>query len=317
MIRRLLCFLLALVCFPYTAFAESVSVPESSGFVVSDLDAEDPEKPADYPPAEYEFTGKRLCAAYSSDTVIYSIESFTIDNALCLLTKVWVRDPQRQIRKVNAPWGKSLSNPLKLAQQIPETVLATNASGYITKQYPDIPESYPGVPSDYFFTTLGSLVITDGEILRNLEGVPFYGLALSENGIELFRGADNEMVLASSPRQTWAFFESCAMMVNGEDVLPEEGAWPMAREQHPRTVLARVNRNNYLMLHVPNRQDSHGLSLYQINRFFMRNFETEWVYNLDGGYSTALICKTQEKNARLTRIAPNRQPAADILCITD
>ena len=86
MIRRLLCFLLALVCFPYAAFAESVSVPESSGFVVSDLDAEDPEKPADYPPAEYEFTGKRLCAAYSSDTVIYSIESFTIDNALCLLT---------------------------------------------------------------------------------------------------------------------------------------------------------------------------------------------------------------------------------------
>ena len=175
----------------------------------------------------------------------------------------------------------------------------------------------PGSPSDYYNTTLGSLVITDGEILRSLEGVPFYGLALSENGIELFRGADNEMVLASSPRQTWAFFESCAMMVNGEDVLPEEGAWPMAREQHPRTVLARVNRNNYLMLHVPNRQDSHGLSLYQINRFFMRNFETEWVYNLDGGYSTALICKTQEKNARLTRIAPNRQPAADILCITD
>ena len=107
------------------------------------------------------------------------------------------------------------------------------------------------------------------------------------------------------------------MMVNGEDVLPEEGTWPMAREQHPRSVLARVNRNNYLMLHVPNRQDSHGLSLYRINQFFMRNFKTEWVYNLDGGYSTALIYKTQDKKARLTRLAPNRQPVADILCITE
>ena len=317
MIRRLLCFLLVLSCFPYAAFAEGGSVPESSGFVVTDLDQPDPENTAVFPPAEYEFTGKRVYADYASDTVIYSIESFTLDSVPCLLTKVWVRDPERQIRKVNAPWGKGLSNPLKLAEQIPETVLATNASGYITKQYPDIPESYPGVPSDYYFTTLGSLVITDGEILRNLEGVPFYGLALSENGIDLYRGADNGMVLASSPRQTWAFFESCAMMINGEDLLPEEGAWPMAQENHPRTVLARVNRNNYLMLHVPNRQDSHGLSLYRINRFFMRNFETEWVYNLDGGYSTALIYKTQGKNPRLTRVAPNRQPAADILCITE
>ena len=61
------------------------------------------------------------------------------------------------------------------------------------------------------------------EILRNLEGVPFYGLALSENGIDLYRGADNGMVLASSPRQTWAFLESCAMMrqgKNGSEGLP-------------------------------------------------------------------------------------------------
>ena len=41
------------------------------------------------------------------------------------------------------------------------------------------------------------------------------------------------------------------------------------------------------------------------------------VYNLDGGYSTVLIYKSQEKKARLTRLAPNRQPVADILCITE
>ena len=317
MIRRFLCFLTVFLFCLSAVCAESGSGPESSGFMVTDLDLSAPEDEAFFPPEEYGFSGKRISAQYESDTVKYTIESFTLDSIPCLLTKVWVRDPQRQIRKANAPWGESLASPLDLANQIPETVLATNASGYITKQYPDIPENYPGEPSDYFFTTLGSLVITDGEILRNLEGVPFYGLALSGDGIELYRGADNEMVLASSPRQTWAFFESCAMMVNGEDVLPEEGTWPMAREQHPRSVLARVNRNNYLMLHVPNRQDSHGLSLYRINQFFMRNFKTEWVYNLDGGYSTALIYKTQDKKARLTRLAPNRQPVADILCITE
>ena len=296
MIRRLACLLLALVCCAGAAAGE--------------------ENAAVYPPAEYEFS-KRVYTRYESDTLIYTIESFTINNVPCLLTKIWVQDPERQIRKVNAPWGESLAHPLDLAEQIPEAVLATNASGYITKTYPDLPEGYPGESADYFYTTLGSVVVTDGEVLRDLEGVPFWGLALTDDGITLYRGADNADVLAANPRQTWAFFESCAMQVNGEDTLPEEGTWPMAREQHPRSVLARVNRNNYLMLHVPDREDSWGLSLYRINRFFFDYFETEWVYNLDGGYSTALIYKTQEKNARLRRLVPNRQQVADILCFTE
>jgi len=292
--RRFLSLLLAFLCLPCAVLADELTV---------------------FPPETYEFS-KRISVSHESETLIYSVESFTLDTVPCLLTKIWVRDPARQIRKANAPWGQSLGNPLTLAEEIPETMLATNASGYITRQYPELPESYPGSPEDYYFTTLGSLVITDGEILRNLEGVPFYGLALSDDGITLYRGEDNEAVLATSPRQTWAFFENCAMMENGEDLLPEKGAWPMAREQHPRTVLARVNRNNYLLLHVPNREDSWGLTLYRINLFFQKNFETEWVYNLDGGYSSALILR-DEKTGRLIRYAPNRQPVADVLCVTD
>ena len=302
MIRRFFCLLLALLC----------ALGAAAGGESAAVSGED----AVFPPMEYDFV-KRQSARYESDTLIYSIESFTLDNVLCLLTKVWVRDPERQIRKVNAPWGQSLAHPLNLARQLPETVLATNASGYITKTYPDLPEGYPGVPEDYYYTTLGSVVVTDGEVLRCLEGVPFWGLALASDGITLYRGADNSEVLASDPRQTWAFFEQCAMQVDGESTLPEEGQWPMAKEQHPRSVIARVNRNNYLMLHVPNREDSHGLSLYRINRFFSAHFETEWVYNLDGGYSTALICRKQEKNARLRLLVPNRQQVADILCFTE
>ena len=308
MSRRFLCLLLALLC----ALPSLAGGEVSTGFVVTDENT-------DYPPMEYEPLpfSTRKSVVYESDTLIYTIESFRLDTVTCLLTKVWVKDPERQIRKANAPWGESLANPLDLAKQVPGAVLATNASGYITRTYPEIPENYPGESQDYYFTTLGSLVITDGEILRRLDGVPFWGLALSDNGITLYRGTDNETVLASQPVQTWSFYETCAMQVGGVDVLPEEGTWPMAKEHHPRSVIARVNRNNYLMLHVPNREDSYGLSLYRINRFFSAHFEPEWVYNLDGGWSTALIYKTQEKNARLTRLAPNWQPVADILCFTE
>ncbi len=312
--RRLLCFLLVLLC-----FLPAVPAGGESGLEMTDLELPEPGTEPVFPPAEYSYTGKRVSEHFESDTLIYTIESLTLDSVPCMLTKIWVRDPERQIRKVNAPWGvkPGTAGTLKLARQIPETMLATNASGYITRQYPDIPESYPGSPEDYYYTTLGSLVITEGEILRNLEGVPFYGLALSGDGITLYRGADNDLVLATSPRQTWAFFENCAMQVSGEDLLPEEGTWPMAKERHARSVLARVNRNNYLLFHVPNREDSYGLSLYRINLFFLRNFETEWVYNLDGGHSASLVYKPQKKNAGLKLLLPNWQPVADILCITE
>ena len=281
----------------------------AAGFAVS-------EEQTVYPPAEYEFS-RREYARYESKTLIFTIETFNMDAAKCVLTKVWVQDPARQIRKANADWGKSLAAPKDLAKKVPGAVLVTNASGYVTKAYPDLPENYPGNVGQYYFTTLGSLVITDGKILRELEGVPFYGLALSEDGITMYRGTDNSFVLATEPTQTWAFFETCAMQENGEDLLPEEGAWPMAKEKHARTVIARVNRNNYLMLHIPYGAELPGLSLYRINAFFSENFETEWVYNLDGGYSTSLFYKPQKKNATLFRLVPNVQQVADILCFTE
>ena len=304
MIRRIVCLALVLLC--------GLSACPARGEIVS----EETDGVAEYPPMVYDYA-QRKYDSYTSDTLIYTIETFNMSGTKCVLTKIWVKDPARQIRKANAPWKKDLADPKLLTAQVPGAVLSTNASGYITRIYPDIPETYPGVPSDYYYTTLGSLVITDGEILRELEGVPFYGLALSENGISLYRGADNALVLATEPRQTWAFFEPCAMQVNGEDLLPEEGIWPMAKEKHARTILARVNRNNYLMLHVPYGKALRGLSLYQVNAFFSAHFQTEWVYNLDGGYSTALIYKPQTKNARLERLVPNVQQVADILCFTE
>ncbi len=305
MIRRFCCLLLIFACFLGSACAEGLPAA-----VVSD-----DEEPAEYPPAEYEFTKSRV-ARYASDTLTYTIESFTLDSVHCYLTKIWVKDPARQIRKANAPWKQKLSKPLSLAGGIKTAMLAANASGYITKRYPDIPESYPGTSEDYFYTTLGSLVITEGEVLRNLEGVPFYGLALNEDGITLYRGADNRAVLAAQPSQTWAFFEPCAMQVNGEDVLPEEGTWGLADYRFPRTILARVNRNNYLLLHVRENKTSPGLSLHRLSRFFSRHFTTEWIYNLDGGPSSCLMCR-KNKNARMVFVAQNGQEIADIIFFTE
>ena len=93
MIRRLLCFLLAALCCLGAACAGGES--GSSGLEVTDLD------PADlpvFPPEEYGFS-KRVYTRYESETLVYTIESFTLDSVPVLLTKLWVKDPERQIRK--------------------------------------------------------------------------------------------------------------------------------------------------------------------------------------------------------------------------
>ena len=320
MIRRLVCLLLVLLCAISPCLAEepAVSFPEPDSAVV-------------YPPEEFEFlkrvyaAGEKKIASYESETVSYLIESFNMEGTKCILTRVWVQDPARQFRKANAEWGAGLANVKDLGRKVKGAVLVTNASGYITKGYPDVPANYPGSPSDYYNTTLGSLVITDGEILRELEGVPFCGLALSEEGISMYRGADNSFVLATNPTQTWAFFEVCAMQENGTDLLPEEKDLvtdkdkELVKMKHARTVLARINRNNYVFLHIPYGTAYRGMNLYRINEFFFEHFDAEWVYNLDGGYSSSLYyCnQPQKKNAALTLVVPHTQKVADVLCITE
>jgi hypothetical protein len=245
------------------------------------------------------------------------MEKMKMEGEICYLTRIWVKDPANQIRKATSPWKKDVAYPDRIVRQIPETVLAINGSGFVSPLYPWIPEDYPGVSKDYHYTPLGSVAVTDGEVLRNLEGVPFWGLALTADGITLYRGADNAGVLAEKPSQTWAFFENAVMQVNGENLLPEEGTSPLVQEKHTRTILARINRNNYVLMNVIEYGNSRGASLYWLNDYFSEHFRAEWVYNLDGGYSSSLIYRTQEKKPRLIRHVVNRQGIMDILCFTE
>ncbi|MBP5726999.1 MAG: hypothetical protein J6Y48_07975, partial [Clostridia bacterium] len=99
-------------------------------------------------------------------------------------------------------------------------MLAINGSGFVSPQYPEIPDNYPGTSEYYYYTPLGSLTVTDGEVFRNLENVPYYGLALDADGLQMYVNADNEEVLATNPSQTWSFYTNCPMLLDNEDILP-------------------------------------------------------------------------------------------------
>ena len=250
---------------------------------------------------------------YDSPTLKYTVESFTMDGEKCYLSRIWVQEPERQIRKATADWEENVIRPAFLAEKIPEAVLVINGSGFVSPIYPGIPDSYPGVSSDYDYTPLGSLTITDGEIFRNLKGVAYYGLALNEDGIQMYTGADNEEVLATSPKQTWSFYEECPMLRDNVDLLPEN--WRFADRMAARTIIARLDRNNYLILNVT-KEKKHGLTLRRTVQFFQENFTAEWVYNLDGGPSSALLCWVKDRG-KLKTLAGGTAKVADIMAFTE
>ncbi|MBQ9210945.1 MAG: phosphodiester glycosidase family protein [Clostridia bacterium] len=241
-----------------------------------------------FPPREYAFDHKAY-REYDSETLKYKIETFLVQGVRCYLTKVWVQDPARQIRKATSDWKKNIQLPKNMAAKIPGAALAINGSGYWNPTYRDVPGDYPGEVSDYYYTPWGSLTVTDGEVYRQLD-LPYYGLTLEADGLHMYTGQAPAEVLAANPSQTWSFRNYCPMWQDGQDLLPAD--WSFAAAKARRTVIGRVDRNNYLLLNVTN-EGRAGLTLHEVNDFFQEYFQVEWLYDLDGGPSSALLARKQ------------------------
>ncbi len=264
------------------------------------------------PLREYAFSGK-VKRSYDSETLKYTVESFRLGGETCYLSKIWMQDPGKQIRKAASEWKKNLMRPVHMAQLIPEAALVINGSGYVSPTYPWIPEDYPGESRDYFYTPLGSLTVTDGEVYRHLEGVPYTGLTLEADGLHMYMGESPETVLAAAPLQTWSFYVECPLILDDRILTPE--GWEFADKKARRTVIGRADANNYLILTVTNER-SLGLSLHKVNAFLTENFDLEWAYNLDGGPSSALICRNRGSR-KLKTVAGGSARDVDIMAFTE
>jgi len=264
------------------------------------------------PPRDYAFQGE-VKQTYDTQTLKYSIEMFTHLEARCYVTKLWMADPGAQIKKATAKWEENLMFPSEMGKKVPGAALVINGSGYVSPVFPDIPENYPGKSKNYFYTPLGSLTITNGEIFRNLEGVPFYGLTLQEDGLHMHVGEDNEAVLAQHPTQTWSFYERCPMIQDHQSIL--DTTWKFANTRAIRTIIAKMDANNYIILTVTHKT-SPGLTLVDCVDFLMTTFDPEWAYDLDGGPSSALLYRNVGKKT-LKTLYGNNSKDADIMAFVE
>lgn len=259
----------------------------------------------------YAFSGK-VVASYDTPTLRYTVESFYYQYASCYVAKIWMADPGRQIRKGTANWEVDLELPSEMAKDVPGAALVINGSGYVSPQFPWIPENYPGVSEDYHYTPLGSLTITDGEIFRNLSDVPYYGLTLQEDGLHMHIAESTGDVLMRSPTQTWSFYIECPIIVNHESIL--EPDWKFTNTPAIRTIIAKMDANNYITVTVTGRPN--GLTMAQCVKMLQKHFDPEWAYNLDGGPSSALLVRgVGETN--LTALHGNKTKDTDVMAFIE
>lgn len=267
---------------------------------------------AEQPIYAYTFQGE-VVAEHASDTLWWRIEKTQHEGALCYVTKLWMADPGAQIGKATADWEKNTMQTREIAERAPDASLLINASGYVTRTYSWIPENYPGDSRDYYFTPLGSVTVTDGEVFRCLEGVPYYGLTLNTDGLRLHVGDDPVEVLAQKPSQTWSFYVECPIIREHASILDPE--WSFTSTRAMRTIVAKMDENNYLLLTVTNKGKQRGLTMQQCVDYLMAQFDPEWAYNLDGGPSSALMYR--DEKGKLVTVWKNGQSNVDIMTFSE
>lgn len=268
------------------------------------------EETAPLPVYPYACAGEAV-AAHESESLVWQIEKLQVDKAVVYVTKVWMADPGRQIGKAASDWRENIMQTAELAEREPEASLIINASGYVTKTYKWIPDNYPGTNSDYYYTPLGSVTVTDGEVFRCLEGVPFYGLTLNTDGLRLHVGDDPQAVLAENPAQTWSFYVECPIIRDHQSILDPE--WKFTNTPATRTVIAKMDANNYLILTVTSKNG--GLTMARVVEFLQAEFDPEWAYNLDGGPSSALMYRNDK--GKLKTVWKNGQKNVDIMTFAE
>ncbi len=259
----------------------------------------------------YTFSGEEV-SRYEAESLHIVVETFQYEGATCYVSKICMADPGKQIKKAAANWEVDIQYPSVMAEKIPGAVLVINGSGYVSPVFPWIPENYPGDNPDYYYTPLGSLTVTDSQVFRCLPGVPYYGLTLQADGLHMHVGEDNMEILQDNPTQTWSFYVECPVVQDHQSILDPE--WRFSYTPAIRTIIAKMDDHNYLTLTVTSRGG--GLTMTEAVEMMQSYFDPEWVYNLDGGPSSALLFRSRDEE-ELTALWGGMREDADIMAFVE
>ena len=271
-------------------------------------------------------SSERIWKQEETDT----LKIYITDHNTYYITRAWMVDPYNQINKQDAnPYGKTLKHPSEILKTaISENhlenklVVGMNASGFYLKNVYDAASvsRYPA----YDKTSVGTLVITNGQVVRNAYTKAFktwfiYGIDKNGN-LQIFRDLKASTQAEINEKKEWAdsvinsgirntFTFASPLIENGE-ASNETTSMPAASYGSPkRQAFCQIDSNNYAFIvgKAQSRQDLINI---------MRGLNCHTGVNLDGGGSIALLYKGASSDKIQTVIGNGRQ-LTEVLYLTE
>ena len=231
------------------------------------------------------------------------------------VTQIWARSPYNQLNKYDSPqYGSSLYKPSALLQDAindkhlsNQLIVAFNASGFYLRDTFDAASvnSY----SAYDKTSVGTLVITDGKVVRNaynhavktwyIAGIDrtntlrIYEDKATNNSVEKEQWAKT---IIGSIRNTYTFASPLVMNGQASSITT---SMPSPGSSLNRQALCQIDSNNFLLITGSN------LSRQDLINIMLQN-KCKTGTNFDGGGSIALLFKSKNSTSIETIIGNGR-----------
>ena len=246
----------------------------------------------------------------SSDNVIFKGETdtlkvYVIKRSSYYLTRIWVENPYEQLNKFDSPeYGKNLYKPDKLLETAMNTnnltnklLLGFNASGFYLKNTFDAysVSRYPA----YDRTSVGSLVITNGKVIRNAYDKAvktWYIMGINpDNQMVIFEDKKTESSADIIDKQKWAndvinskirntYTFAAPLIQNGVKTGITTSMPGGFTDSKGLQMICQINDNNFVLFTSSSSTRNKGM-----DDFLSMGCQT--ATNLDGGGSIALMYK--------------------------
>lgn len=255
-------------------------------------------------------SGGQTVKQESTDTLKITIEKIST----YYLTRVWMKNPYTQLGKYDSPqYGQTLYRPSVLMQYALNSkglggklVVAFNASGfYLRNTYDDASvRAWAG----YDKTSTGTLVITDGKVVRNAYQYAvktWYTYGVDQNNrLQIYVDAKAD----ASTKQAWSqsvigkirnTFTFHGPLVQNGARAADVNTMPSPGSALKRQALCQVDTSNFILITGTNLTANNLVSIMLANK-------CQTGVNLDGGGSIALLYKGKNSSSIETIIGNGR-----------
>ncbi len=257
----------------------------------------------------------------SSENIVKQSETETLKvyitkKSKYYITRIWAYDPYTQLNKFDSPeYGKNLYRPKALLEKARSSynltnklIVGFNASGFYLKDTYDASSvsKYAG----YDKTSVGTLVITNGKVIRNVYDKAYKTWFVTgvdrNNVLRIFKDEKStdtnakmswaNSVISSGIRNTFTF--ASPLIENGIEST-EKTSMPQPSTKENRQAICQVNANNFALI------TGDGLDRATLISV-MKSLNCQTGTNLDGGGSIALLYQAKNSSTIETIIGNNR-----------